>query len=153
MSLWNITIVVFLMWYLWNLRTYNHISDITCLSNRLLCGHQGITLHPLVLVFHSTAYFLGMIVTFAVMLISKMGQPALLYLVPFTLLTSAVVAWSRKEMQQFWAGTTYQVGVQIVNSKPSSVCLTGRAMLNRPLTFTQAWHLAGGDGQVSCIVG
>ncbi|XP_042560886.1 signal peptide peptidase-like 2A isoform X2 [Clupea harengus] len=55
------------------------------------------------------AYFLGMIVTFAVMLISKMGQPALLYLVPFTLLTSAVVAWSRKEMQQFWAGTTYQV--------------------------------------------
>ncbi|PWS21701.1 hypothetical protein DKP78_22215, partial [Enterococcus faecium] len=28
------------------------------------------------------AYFLGMIVTFAVMLLSKMGQPALLYLVP-----------------------------------------------------------------------
>lgn len=55
------------------------------------------------------AYFLGMIVTFAVMLLSKMGQPALLYLVPFTLLTSAVVAWSRKEMRQFWEGTTYQV--------------------------------------------
>ncbi|XP_062404860.1 signal peptide peptidase-like 2A isoform X3 [Sardina pilchardus] len=55
------------------------------------------------------AYFLGMIVTFAVMLLSKMGQPALLYLVPFTLITSAVVAWSRREMQQFWAGTTYQV--------------------------------------------
>ncbi|XP_041917626.1 signal peptide peptidase-like 2A isoform X2 [Alosa alosa] len=55
------------------------------------------------------AYFLGMIVTFAVMLLSKMGQPALLYLVPFTLITSAVVAWSRKEMQQFWAGTTYQM--------------------------------------------
>ncbi|XP_030622137.1 signal peptide peptidase-like 2A isoform X2 [Chanos chanos] len=55
------------------------------------------------------AYFVGMIVTFAVMIASKMGQPALLYLVPFTLLTSAVVAWRRKEMKQFWAGTTYEV--------------------------------------------
>ncbi|XP_028812815.1 signal peptide peptidase-like 2A isoform X1 [Denticeps clupeoides] len=55
------------------------------------------------------AYCLGMIVTFVVMILSKMGQPALLYLVPFTLLTSTVVAWRRKEMQQFWAGTTYQV--------------------------------------------
>ncbi|KAF7698740.1 hypothetical protein HF521_003482 [Silurus meridionalis] len=38
-----------------------------------------------------------------------MGQPALLYLVPFTLLTSALLAWKRKEFKQFWAGTTYQV--------------------------------------------
>lgn len=55
------------------------------------------------------AYFVGLVVTFAVMLLSKMGQPALLYLVPFTLITSAVVACSRKEFRQFWAGTTYQV--------------------------------------------
>ncbi|KAJ8340403.1 hypothetical protein SKAU_G00350360 [Synaphobranchus kaupii] len=55
------------------------------------------------------AYFFGMIVTFAVMIVSKMGQPALLYLVPFTLLTSAVVAWRRKEMRHFWTGNTYEV--------------------------------------------
>nr|XP_020475585.1 signal peptide peptidase-like 2A isoform X1 [Monopterus albus] len=54
------------------------------------------------------AYLLGMIVTFAVMLLSGMGQPALLYLVPFTLITSAVVAACRREMRRFWAGTTYE---------------------------------------------
>ncbi|CAI5645962.1 unnamed protein product [Oreochromis niloticus] len=54
------------------------------------------------------AYFLGMILTFIVMLLSGMGQPALLYLVPFTVITSAVVAGCRGEMKQFWAGTTYQ---------------------------------------------
>lgn len=50
-----------------------------------------------------------MILTFIVMLLSGMGQPALLYLVPFTVITSAVVAGCRGEMKQFWAGTTYQV--------------------------------------------
>ncbi|CAN9506730.1 unnamed protein product [Ophioblennius macclurei] len=54
------------------------------------------------------AYFLGMILTFAVMLLSGMGQPALLYLVPFTLITSAVVAACRGEMKLFWAGTLYE---------------------------------------------
>ncbi|XP_029284446.1 signal peptide peptidase-like 2A isoform X2 [Cottoperca gobio] len=54
------------------------------------------------------AYLLGMIVTFAVMLLSGKGQPALLYLVPFTLITSAVVAGCRREMRQFWAGSTYE---------------------------------------------
>ncbi|KAM7406371.1 hypothetical protein PAMP_000750 [Pampus punctatissimus] len=54
------------------------------------------------------AYLLGMITTFAVMLLSGMGQPALLYLVPFTLITSAVVAGCRGEMRQFWSGTTYE---------------------------------------------
>lgn len=55
------------------------------------------------------AYLLGMLLTFAVMLLSGMGQPALLYLVPFTLVTSAVVAGCRGEMKKFWAGTTYEV--------------------------------------------
>ncbi|XP_018620562.2 signal peptide peptidase-like 2A isoform X1 [Scleropages formosus] len=56
-----------------------------------------------------TAYFFGMIVTFVVMILSKMGQPALLYLVPFTLITSAMVAWRRGEMKRFWAGSTHEV--------------------------------------------
>ncbi|XP_058243472.1 signal peptide peptidase-like 2A isoform X5 [Hemibagrus wyckioides] len=57
----------------------------------------------------AVAYALGLVLTFVVMLLSKMGQPALLYLVPFTLLTSGLLAWKRKEFKQFWAGTTYQV--------------------------------------------
>lgn len=56
-----------------------------------------------------TAYLMGMILTFAVMLLSGMGQPALLYLVPFTLITSAVVAGCRGEMRKFWTGTSYEV--------------------------------------------
>lgn len=55
------------------------------------------------------AYVLGLLVTFAVMLLSGMGQPALLYLVPFTLITSAAVAGSRREMRQFWTGSPYEV--------------------------------------------
>ncbi|XP_019722168.1 signal peptide peptidase-like 2A isoform X4 [Hippocampus comes] len=55
------------------------------------------------------AYLLGMITTFAVMLLSRMGQPALLYLVPFTLITSVTVAACRGEIRQFWNGTSYEV--------------------------------------------
>lgn len=60
-------------------------------------------------VFIVAAYGVGMIVTLVVMVLSKMGQPALLYLVPCTLVTSALVAWRRKEMKRFWAGTIYEV--------------------------------------------
>nr|XP_023673096.1 signal peptide peptidase-like 2A [Paramormyrops kingsleyae] len=55
------------------------------------------------------AYFLGMVVTFVVMILSQMGQSALLCLVPFMLLTSGAVAWRRGEMKRFWAGTVYEV--------------------------------------------
>lgn len=55
------------------------------------------------------AYLLGLVLTFAVMLLSGMGQPALLYLVPFTLVTAAAVAGYRKEMRHFWTGSTYEV--------------------------------------------
>ncbi|XP_061880543.1 signal peptide peptidase-like 2A isoform X1 [Entelurus aequoreus] len=55
------------------------------------------------------AYLLGMITTIAVMLLSDMAQPALLYLVPFTLITSAAVAGCRGEIRHFWAGTCYEV--------------------------------------------
>ncbi|KAM9826670.1 signal peptide peptidase-like 2A isoform 1-T1 [Syngnathus typhle] len=54
------------------------------------------------------AYLLGMLTTFTVMLLSGMGQPALLYLVPFTLITSATVAGCKGQMKQFWAGTSYE---------------------------------------------
>ncbi|KTF74537.1 hypothetical protein cypCar_00046302, partial [Cyprinus carpio] len=60
----------------------------------------------------AVAYAVGLVLTFAVMLLSKMGQPALLYLVPCTLLTSAVLACVRKEFRHFWSGSgTYQLPV------------------------------------------
>ncbi|XP_051039422.1 signal peptide peptidase-like 2A isoform X2 [Phodopus roborovskii] len=55
------------------------------------------------------AYAIGMIITFVVLVLMKKGQPALLYLVPCTLLAASVVAWSRKEMKKFWKGSSYQV--------------------------------------------
>uniref|UniRef100_UPI00398F0079 signal peptide peptidase-like 2A isoform X2 n=1 Tax=Pristiophorus japonicus TaxID=55135 RepID=UPI00398F0079 len=55
------------------------------------------------------AYAVGMVLTFVVLILTKMAQPALLYLVPCTLITSAVTAWSRKEMKMFWAGSGYEV--------------------------------------------
>ncbi|KAM8893931.1 signal peptide peptidase-like 2A isoform 4-T4 [Spinachia spinachia] len=72
------------------------------------------------------AYLLGMIVTFAVMLLSGMGQPALLYLVPFTLTASAVVAACRGEMRQFWAGTTYMVRRPVLDSSREPLLPEGR---------------------------
>ncbi|XP_077570209.1 signal peptide peptidase-like 2A isoform X1 [Stigmatopora nigra] len=54
------------------------------------------------------AYLLGMIATLTAMLLSGMGQPALLYLVPFTVLTSVAVAACRGEIKQFWTGTSYE---------------------------------------------
>ncbi|XP_009707930.1 PREDICTED: signal peptide peptidase-like 2A isoform X1 [Cariama cristata] len=55
------------------------------------------------------AYAIGMVLTFVVLALMKMGQPALLYLVPCTLITSSLVAWRRKEMKKFWKGSSYQM--------------------------------------------
>lgn len=55
------------------------------------------------------AYAVGMIITFVVLVLMKTGQPALLYLVPCTLITASIVAWRRKEMKKFWEGSSYQM--------------------------------------------
>uniref|UniRef100_A0A2K5N319 Signal peptide peptidase like 2A n=1 Tax=Cercocebus atys TaxID=9531 RepID=A0A2K5N319_CERAT len=57
----------------------------------------------------TAAYAIGMILTFVVLVLMKKGQPALLYLVPCTLITASVVAWKRKEMKKFWKGNSYQM--------------------------------------------
>lgn len=56
-----------------------------------------------------------MILTFVVLVLMKKGQPALLYLVPCTLVTASIVAWRRKEMKKFWKGSGYQVCVSSVS--------------------------------------
>uniref|UniRef100_A0A8C3X9F2 Signal peptide peptidase-like 2C n=1 Tax=Catagonus wagneri TaxID=51154 RepID=A0A8C3X9F2_9CETA len=52
----------------------------------------------------TTAYAVGLLVTFVAMALMQMGQPALLYLVSSTLLTSLAVAACRQELTLFWTG-------------------------------------------------
>ncbi|XP_032285855.1 signal peptide peptidase-like 2C [Phoca vitulina] len=52
----------------------------------------------------TTAYAVGLLVTFVAMVLMQMGQPALLYLVSSTLLTSLAVAACRQELTLFWTG-------------------------------------------------
>ncbi|XP_044521103.1 signal peptide peptidase-like 2A isoform X1 [Gracilinanus agilis] len=55
------------------------------------------------------AYAVGMVLTFIVLVLMKQGQPALLYLVPCTLITVVIVAWRRKEVKKIWKGSSYQM--------------------------------------------
>ncbi|XP_004480625.2 signal peptide peptidase-like 2C [Dasypus novemcinctus] len=52
----------------------------------------------------TAAYAVGLVVTFVAMILMQMGQPALLYLVSCTLLTSLAVAACRQELTLFWTG-------------------------------------------------
>lgn len=52
----------------------------------------------------TVAYAMGLLVTFVAMVLMQMGQPALLYLVSSTLLTSLAVAACRRELTLFWTG-------------------------------------------------
>ncbi|XP_041658865.1 signal peptide peptidase-like 2 isoform X2 [Cheilinus undulatus] len=53
------------------------------------------------------AYGIGLLITFVALAVMQMGQPALLYLVPCTLLTSLTVALWRRELSQFWTGSGF----------------------------------------------
>uniref|UniRef100_A0A671Z0B6 Signal peptide peptidase-like 2B n=1 Tax=Sparus aurata TaxID=8175 RepID=A0A671Z0B6_SPAAU len=59
------------------------------------------------------AYGIGLLITFVALAVMQMGQPALLYLVPCTLLTSLAVALWRRELRQFWTGSGF-----VVNTTP-----------------------------------
>ncbi|XP_051896165.1 signal peptide peptidase-like 2A isoform X3 [Pristis pectinata] len=59
------------------------------------------------------AYAFGMVLTFAVLIVMKMAQPALLYLVPCTLITCTLTALARKEMRKFWAGSGYETMIPV----------------------------------------
>ncbi|XP_069622168.1 signal peptide peptidase-like 2A isoform X2 [Ranitomeya imitator] len=72
-------------------------------------------------------YAVGMILTLVVLIVLSMGQPALLYLVPCTLLTSSVVAWRRKEMKKFWNGGCYEIMEQVDNTVSEENIIRGEA--------------------------
>ena len=51
-----------------------------------------------------TAYILGLVATFISLFLMNSAQPALLYLVPFTLIPTILVAWCRGDLASMWAG-------------------------------------------------
>jgi hypothetical protein len=55
------------------------------------------------------AYGIGMIITFVALELMKTGQPALLYLVPCTLITTFVIGCIRGEVKLLWNGIGKQV--------------------------------------------
>uniref|UniRef100_A0AAR2J5H3 Signal peptide peptidase-like 2B n=1 Tax=Pygocentrus nattereri TaxID=42514 RepID=A0AAR2J5H3_PYGNA len=55
----------------------------------------------------TVGYGIGLLITFVALALMQMGQPALLYLVPCTLLTSLAVALWRKELPLFWTGSGF----------------------------------------------
>jgi len=55
-------------------------------------------------------YFLGLCCTIVALVVMKLGQPALLYLVPGTLGTGLVVGFLRGELPQLWEGVPVKGG-------------------------------------------
>ncbi|XP_055227154.1 signal peptide peptidase-like 2B isoform X3 [Gorilla gorilla gorilla] len=55
----------------------------------------------------TVAYGVGLLVTFVALALMQRGQPALLYLVPCTLVTSCAVALWRRELGVFWTGSGF----------------------------------------------
>ncbi|TRY56211.1 hypothetical protein DNTS_028538 [Danionella cerebrum] len=59
-------------------------------------------------------YGIGLLITFVALTLMQMGQPALLYLVPCTLLSSLAVALWRKELSLFWTGSGFVVNTSLI---------------------------------------
>jgi hypothetical protein len=49
-------------------------------------------------------YGSGLVLTYLVIILSGAGQPALLYLVPCTLLPFLILAWQRGKLRRLWIG-------------------------------------------------
>ena len=52
----------------------------------------------------STGYILGLVATWIFNILMRSGQPALLYLVPLTLIPTILVAWRRGNLASMWDG-------------------------------------------------
>ncbi|KAG9480518.1 hypothetical protein GDO78_012142 [Eleutherodactylus coqui] len=86
----------------------------------------------------TVAYGIGLLVTFVALALMQKGQPALLYLVPCTLLTSLAVALWRKELPLFWTGSGF-VQKDLPNPNPilaptgSEACLSQHNDTDEPV--------------------
>lgn len=62
--------------------------------------------------FLSVAYGIGLLITYGALYVMSRAQPALLYLVPSTLLSVALLSLCRKEFKHFWNGETEVILVE-----------------------------------------
>nr|XP_025875005.1 signal peptide peptidase-like 2B isoform X2 [Vulpes vulpes] len=62
----------------------------------------------------TVAYGIGLLVTFMALALMQRGQPALLYLVPCTLITSCALALWRRELGMFWTGSGFVVNTSLL---------------------------------------
>uniref|UniRef100_A0A452TL59 Signal peptide peptidase-like 2B n=1 Tax=Ursus maritimus TaxID=29073 RepID=A0A452TL59_URSMA len=62
----------------------------------------------------TVAYGIGLLVTFMALALMQRGQPALLYLVPCTLVTSCALALWRRELGMFWTGSGFAVNTSLL---------------------------------------
>jgi len=92
-------------------------------------------------------YFFGMIATFMALLLSKMAQPALIYLVPFTLVPTHVAALIRKDWKKMWKGQFPIVEESCPILKPES------SDQQQSPTRTQSSDLTPIDGRTSILHG
>ncbi|XP_060939832.1 signal peptide peptidase-like 2 [Limanda limanda] len=87
------------------------------------------------------AYGIGLLITFVALAVMQMGQPALLYLVPCTLLTSLTVALWRRELPQFWTGSGFVPAIMLapINCTQTATPQTeGLSTKPEPLTSESA---------------
>merc|ERR1719369_812198 len=63
----------------------------------------------------TVAYILGLLATFVSLFVMNSAQPALLYLVPFTLIPTILVSWVRGDLPSMWEGH---------NKAPARKCAT-----------------------------
>ncbi|XP_072100333.1 signal peptide peptidase-like 2 isoform X1 [Mobula birostris] len=68
----------------------------------------------------TVAYGIGLLITFIALALMQTGQPALLYLVPCTLITSVCVACWRKEVAMFWTGSGFASNSHVTSCVASS---------------------------------
>ncbi|XP_037644199.1 signal peptide peptidase-like 2 isoform X1 [Sebastes umbrosus] len=80
------------------------------------------------------AYGIGLLITFVALAMMQMGQPALLYLVPCTLLTSLTVALWRRELPQFWTGSGFVPPIMLapINCTQTAAPPSTKDHLNKP---------------------
>lgn len=72
--------------------SYNHAFDLRVKSGRLYYVATCI------------GYAVGLVITFVALVVMETGQPALLYLVPCTLVTTYVIGYFRGEVKLLWNG-------------------------------------------------
>ncbi|GCB60825.1 hypothetical protein scyTo_0011199 [Scyliorhinus torazame] len=79
------------------------------------------------------AYGIGLLITFVALALMQTGQPALLYLVPCTLITSISVACWRKEVAMFWNGSGFAT-----SSHDAALCVASPPPTKSKLTISAA---------------